>query len=391
MRAVVHIGSPKTGTSSIQAFLASNWSPLKAQGFRYERFEPNRGSQFEFAAAALTLAGEQVSPEHRLRYGYPDMEAQRVQTAALQDWLRRRRKNWAAPTVLISSEHILAWVKTNEAIAALDHMLRELFDPVTYILYLRRQEDMIVSAYSESIKRGGKKTLESFVQSHGIRQNYFKKVNRWVKVVGRDRLDVRLLEKDFLHQGDLIADFCHACDGIDMSELKMPPRSNEALSAEAAELLRLFNEHTPELLPDGSRDPLGQRLRDRLMAHSAQGSRLALTQEQRQQIIDSHAVSNEKLRRNFFSQRESLFPPVAEPAVARDPAALREDALRLATRLLGDADLVGGADLVRPKATASHIATRIRALGRRLRNKGGASRLLPAILRKGVPNGHSRR
>lgn len=382
MRAVVHIGAPKTGSSSIQAFLGRNGAALAALGVRHARLHPRRGSQLEYAVAAQTRAGETLRREHALRYGYRDMAAQERETEALLGQLREERRSSAAPVFAISSEHLLAWLTTPGAIDALDVMLGEVFDEVRYVLYLRRQEEQLASAYSERIKRGTTRTLDAFLEAHLHKLDHERVVRRWVDRVGRERLDLRLLDTDFLVDGDLLADFCAVCGGVDMTRLERPPRKNESLSAEAAEVLRLFNTHTPELRADGRRDPRGRWLRTRLSEVSAAGSRIALTSAQRARVRAAHAESNERLRRDFFPERAALFAPAAAPPEPRDISAIREDALRLASQLLAQAAPSRARDAGGARAESRNTGAMARLIRRARRSAGRlVTRARPGRLR----------
>ena len=63
MKAVIHIGMPKSGTSTIQAFLGMNAAALSRQGVLYDRFDPRFGSQFELPIIGLSAVGHAIQPE----------------------------------------------------------------------------------------------------------------------------------------------------------------------------------------------------------------------------------------------------------------------------------------------------------------------------------------
>lgn len=335
MRAIVHIGMPKTGSTSIQAFLWMNRAALRRQGVLYERCDPRFGSQLDHAVAAMAMTGRELNHNNKLRYGYPDIASQKRTRATVEAHLERHAMRTGFRAYLISSEHILPWLVTAEDAAALDTLLSRYFDPVHYIIYLRRQEEMVASSYSEVIKRGYAVKLEAQLEKDMQRFRYFDSVSLWAGVVGADRLDVRLLESDWLRNGDLLADYCAAC-GLDPGPLAVPPRQNSSLTDEQAELLRIVNAVRPELRPDGSRDPLAAALRDRIGRLPTQGPPVALPPRARQWVRRHHEEGNEKLRAAWFPDRPELFPERPEPPETRPIALVREDALRLAAQLLAD-------------------------------------------------------
>ena len=63
MKALIHIGLPKAGSSSIQEFLQMNREALAARGIRYARFDDRFGSQFELAATGVVNAGHTIVDE----------------------------------------------------------------------------------------------------------------------------------------------------------------------------------------------------------------------------------------------------------------------------------------------------------------------------------------
>jgi len=333
MRAIVHIGAPKTGSSTLQQFLFVNSAKLAEQGFRFQRNVPNRGSQYEYPLAALARI-DRLLPgrEEQTRYSSTDLATHKATGAKVEADLAVSRYRWAEPVALFSSEHILPWLRAVEEVRSLDAIFRSHFEDVRYIVYLRNQEDLIVSEYSETLKRGSNQTLQTLIDARTITLNHENRVRLWVEAVGKDRFDVRLLDSSFLKDGDLLADYAAAC-GFSLEGLQPPPRVNESLSAPAAECLRIINDRVPQLLEDGRPNPLRKGIVDQLMNLSEGGPKLALTSDQRAQVHAAVGESNESLRRDFFPDRESLFSPPSERPLA-DREALLEQAVDMATRLI---------------------------------------------------------
>jgi hypothetical protein len=331
MRMIFHIGSPKAGSTTLQLFLQRNRAALARQGFRFERTEADHVGQIGFPVAGLTDVGVPVpSAHHRHRYGYPDLAAQEAKTARLFADLAARRPGWSEHSYLASSEYMITLRNRPEALAALDARLRGVFDDVTYLLYLRRQEDFIASMYSQRVRNGHDVPLETFVRKTLKGYDYARIVETWTSVVGRDRLVLRIFDRAALKDGDLIADYCDVC-GIDPAGVEPVPRSNEGLTAELLELQRVLNAELPVFdaagVPQAAVEALRAEL-DRLAP--ATGSRMRLPPEMARLVAESVAEGNERLRREWFPDRPSLFPPA--PADASDLAAIREGALRIAAR-----------------------------------------------------------
>jgi hypothetical protein len=333
MKAIVHIGAPKTGSSTIQEFLFRNTEALAAQGFRFHRNVAGRGSQFEYPLAALASIGRLLpGREEQTRYSSTDLATHQATGAAVLAELAANRADWREPVALFSSEHIYPWIVAPAEIAALDRIFAAHFDEVRYVLYIRNQEDLIVSEYSEVLKRGSNQRLAGLIEQRKPSLNWEPRVRNWEKVVGRTRLDLRLFDPTFLVDGDLLADFAATC-GVQLAGLDIPPRVNESLTAAAAECLRMMNERIPQLLHDGRPNPLRKGMIWHLTKITPAGAPgLALSPQQFAELQALVAAPNERLRADFFPDRETLFSKPKDRRPAEREVVL-EEALDLASRL----------------------------------------------------------
>jgi len=333
MKAIVHIGAPKTGSSTIQEFLFLNTEALAARGFRFQRNVPGRGSQYEYPLAALATMGRLLpGREEQTRYSSTDLATHQGTGAAVLAEFAASRAGWSEPVALFSSEHIYPWIIAPEEIAALDLMFAAHFDEVRYILYIRSQDDMIVSEYSEALKRGSNLRLNGLIDQRRTTLIWEPRVRTWEKAVGRARFDLRLFDPTFLADRDLLCDFALAC-GFTLDGLVTPPRANESLSAAAAECLRMMNDRIPQLLHDGTPNPLHWGVVWNLTnMMPADAPSLALTAEQYARVQGIVGPSNERLRADFFPDRTTLFSKPKERKLAPRMEVL-EEALDLMARL----------------------------------------------------------
>ena len=308
MKAVFHIGTPKSGTTTIQTFLALNRDALCAQGFRYEQFNPRNAAQLEFAMAGMIRAGETVeTPVKQWALGAYGNAAQTALFNRLDASLRNGVKSWSEHTYIASSEQIGSWLSKPARIGALDAWLRDVFDDVRYILYLRPQHELVLSSYSERIKRGEALSFEDHFAERLSKMNWLRLVNRWTRVVGEDRLTVRLLDRTEMANGDLLDDFCTVA-GLDRGPLQTPPRMNTSLSVEEIEqylrLSRYLSGRTRRGAPNRVFNILLRLMRLRL---PEKGTSLRLEPSQVEAIRAEYLESNERLRARFFPQRSRLF------------------------------------------------------------------------------------
>jgi hypothetical protein len=306
MNALIHIGIPKSGTSSIQAFLAMNRAPLAAQGILYAPFNPAFGSQFELPVTALEVSDSLIEPELERRLLHITNRAdQKGYVAQYAQFLDGLLAATPLPRFIASSEHIHAWITTPERIAALDIFLRERFSKVTYLVYLRPQEELVTSTYSEAIRRGARHDLAEHLSHHGW-IDHWRGLEPWLAVVGPERLKLRLMVRDALAGGDLLEDFCAAA-GIAAAGLQRPDPVNAALGKREVALRRRLNALLPVQSRSGAPHPVYRRLL-RLCRPLCRGEdRLALTAVQMAEVRMRNAKGNEMIRARFFSDRPQLF------------------------------------------------------------------------------------
>ena len=335
-KAIVHIGMPKTGTTSIQSWLYGNVRELSRQGIFFQRLPLTRARSFEHVEVVVCQFDKAgiLLPNDRMRYvfGIKSLDDQKAVAAKYTELFGNALARADEHTVLLSVEDVGGMTRTKAQVEGLEQWLGQFFDEVRYIVYLRRQEDWLVSSYSQMIKTGRTITLEEHFEKRKER-NYFQRLRVWLSVVGEDRLSVRLMERDALRDGDLIADFAHTA-GIDPTRMEEQPRRNESLSRPAGEYLRVLNK---KLLDDGAEDPLNEPIYGGLIGFLvktfADAERFQLTQPQIDEIRSLNAKSNERLRAKFFPERDELFPP-KPPAPDVLPPISAEDVARVGIAVL---------------------------------------------------------
>ncbi|SLN21627.1 hypothetical protein PEL8287_00924 [Roseovarius litorisediminis] len=356
MKAIIHIGAPKTGSSSIQLFLIENVEGLARQGVRYGVIDSVHHSQLEYPMAALANLNRQIPIKSaRARYEVPTLDAQKEMAAKTLSNLDRDVKRWTEPVAVFSSEHMVPWLRDKEAIKALDDIFAQHFDQRHYILYIRNQLDLVQSSYSEFVKRGGTEEFEPFFKSRLQEFDYHTTVQNWSDAIGRDRLNVRLMDKSFLVNGDVIDDFCQFC-GIDPKPLQRPSRANKSLSAAATECLLAMNKRIPEVLPKGGFNPLRKGLVPRLMQMSAGDPPLQLDPELRKELKSYVKDGNERIRRSFFPDRDTLFSEAPQRPPPPD-ATTKRRALDLMTQLFIKLRLGEMVVLDRNELKVAHVLT----------------------------------
>lgn len=335
MKALVHIGLPKTGTTSLQSFLRRNEVELLQRGFVYDSTlnSVDRNSQMELGFYALAEKDKLLPTAiARANKDIHELETQRAVAKQFDERLRSIAKRSDVSTALLSSEHVSAWLTHRNEIEALDAWLSSIFDRVEYVMYIRNQCDWIASNYSQGQNAALTQTLAEFVTRNPVR-NYSAKVNGWADVVGRERFHLRLLEQDFLYDGDVVSDFAHVA-GFDMVGLQPVARANESFSAAAIYLLNALNKMSLPTAADGkTRNPLIVSMSSLIARLGAGQTKLGLSDELIETIENANEMHNEMLRDEYFPDRPRLFAKV-KPKGSMGTTPPAEEIVELAARLI---------------------------------------------------------
>jgi len=313
MRLVCHIGTPKTGSTLLQTTCKQNKAWLAGHGVYYPNLlQPKANHLTLFAAVAqrhtvfhreLGVASMAEVPAFRERV--LDKLDKEIQVA-------RRQHD----TMLISSENLSGRL-TLPAIQDLSKILAPRLTTIEILVYLRRQDDCLLSLYAEGVKRGFTKIPFSEFVTRSLtgngRQGFFDYrflLARWAKAFGREQLDTRLFEKDDWHGGDLTVDFMTRVIGstpTNLDALRTPAFSRTSLSAPCLKAVQNINRWVP-YLQDGKISERQKGLQEiirRLPTEPKPNNTAADTAR----IMQHFAESNAHVKQMYFPGRPGpLFP-----------------------------------------------------------------------------------
>jgi hypothetical protein len=234
---VLHIGSGKTGTSSIQGFLHRNRDRLATLGYLYPRTP---------GVTRHTRLGLFIQPDDSL----DDRIAWHRQRASSPDAFRKsfRRRLFreidesGLSHVLFSDEALYG--SSKEALRRLRELVEPIAGSLRLVVYLRRQDDHLVSRYQQVVKVGETKRLTEWAvePEHADTYDYYDRLSTWERLLEPDEFVVRRFEPASFVDGSLLQDFLDAT-GIDAraDDMTQGPSRNRSLDAESVEFLRLLN------------------------------------------------------------------------------------------------------------------------------------------------------
>ncbi len=241
---ILHIGTGKTGTTTVQEVLGRSRAVLAEGGTLYPRaFGRERHVKFGFL----------VAPEREL-VRWPEWRRAGLAGTDPMDFrrqVRRRLRRELTPAIrqlLISDEALY-----RRSPATLDRV-RRFVDArggtLRVLLYLRRQDQHLASNYQEVVKAGETRRMSDWVRADETLAHvydYYGHVARWRDRVSPTTFVVRPFEPPSFVGGSLVADFVDAAGlDVDVSRLAAADRRNTSLGAEAVEFLRLRNIHQVE-------------------------------------------------------------------------------------------------------------------------------------------------
>ena len=238
----LHIGTSKTGTTTIQTYCGINREQLKSKGvlfpimpYHYDRITKNRNGHFLYAMI--------------YENGVRNKEKEKQVLKQELDYIVDCFKDY--DNVLLSEESI--WWATATRRKGLWKYLQEHSQQNNYqvkiIVYLRRQDQFMMSRYNQIIKTdtggGTQRFYEYFKDMNGKYKcvmNYRQRLDYMAKFFPKENIVVKRFDRSYFYNGDLNADFLHILGAeIDDTFSELPKDENLGISVQSGELKRVLN------------------------------------------------------------------------------------------------------------------------------------------------------
>lgn len=231
MKAVVHLGDQKTGSTSVQRMLADQKSNLTELGICQMRF--TKVGNYDQGLAGF--AGVPVSREvHARTHDIEQLDSyQSIFEQMFADELSELRGN----KVVFSFEGLINL--SADEVAEVASFLKRYFETVQLVVFLRRQDKRVISGYTTRLMDQGATDKNILFNDKGQPRgpNYEKWLGNWLNHFSAEQLDIVIY--------DNITDSSTAFFNILGTEDEMiidTPQKNRSASAFGQELLRSFNE-----------------------------------------------------------------------------------------------------------------------------------------------------
>jgi hypothetical protein len=294
MKFTIHIGVHKTGTTAIQGFCHRHRDKILVRGALYPAVHVDRFAQHPLAWCLgdlskpqrnYELTAEGILADFRIEAGHHDVEH-----------------------ILISSEALEAIHA--EDVLALAGLLTN--DEVRIIVYLRRQDDALLSIYSQRIKSRKRfsGTLRQLAATLNRRLNYWDLTERWANAFGKEAMRVRLYDPSAFPSKNIIPDFMTAI-GLDPNGMPWETwRSNPSPHPITIEAMRQMNEYP---MKSKARRELMQKI-DNEVARLDKSVQFISTEE-RKAFLHSFDKTNTMVARTYFDHADGVLfsePPDAQ-------------------------------------------------------------------------------
>lgn len=295
---LLHIGMPKTATTSLQQFFYQNKKALKT--LCNVHYGSSAGDKNHLKLAA---------------YSAPDatrdlLEAKYTVDVGLRASFKKKFQNELNSNlkqgydVLYSNEHLASRVSTPEHF----ELLKSLFEGIDYnvkiILYLRRQDKYMFSSYSTWIKSGGvgKFRIKGYKQK---KFDYLKLLDRWSENFGKENLIVRPFERSMWPDGDIYKDFVQTI-GVEWQAGFSPieAQANKSLDRFQLAFLSKFNKRVDAFDGDKKNKLRGKIVQ--LLETQSSDDKIELSKDETQEILDYFAKANQQISEDYL-HGETLF------------------------------------------------------------------------------------
>lgn len=242
----LHIGIEKTGTTSIQEFLAKNASNLAEVGYQVPACF-KRSNHYELAIIGINNRED----NNLLKWA----RISRFELESYSEGIKERIRDdiLAHRTYLISSEFLTSQVDSSNGPNRILSKIAPLFESIKATVFIRRPEQLLISRFSTAILAGRKTNLigdEIFEEQMAYRLLFKDALLNWEKNLGPRNLIYRAYPER-LHETSVIDRYLESI-GVQSAGINWTNRNlnaNVRLSKKAIYLIMKLNEVGKSIKP----------------------------------------------------------------------------------------------------------------------------------------------
>lgn len=231
MKCILHIGTEKTGTTSLQKYFAQHRDTLLERRIFYPR---SLGGHWHRYLSVFAMPSSRPDDE----FESLGLSTPKKHTEFRIELEKRFAAEFKAVSgvdfCLISSEHLHSRLHNEEEISSVLSFLSPYFNDFTILVHLRPQIDVLVSLAS-TVARGNRVVDCSFFMNANMKSMYYDYhalLSAWGNVFGKGNI----VPVSFKRKPRMV-DFISALLGTRFDDLGLPGRENSALDVEVIALL----------------------------------------------------------------------------------------------------------------------------------------------------------
>ena len=312
MKCILHVGTEKTGTSTIQDFIYRNRETLKSAGVLVPT---NIGRNGNHRSLSLASYSHKNKDKHRKAIGLYSPRKQKNFKNKITNLLQKEileAKSKGMKTICISSEHIHSRLRPNEELDNLKSILHEAgIKETRVIIYIREQVACMNSMLNTEVLWAGRTSDVPKPRTDEIWTNicdHKESIKRLRKTFGTKNIKVRIFEKESFFKSDLIADFLQAAEVEIAGEyIKEQEPRNRSISKNGLEILLELNKELPLYLNNGSFSEARKRIPYIFQEVFKEGEKYGMSKEMEYAYKLEYRSSNEWVRKEYFPERVTLF------------------------------------------------------------------------------------
>jgi len=245
-RVILHIGTGKTGTSSIQDTLGANKKLLLRHDIYYPQNIANNHI-FTFPPIFLDNPAEAI-PLKKL--GIKEKKEVDKKCNELKKTWIDEFDNCNSSNFILSAEDLSLSSFNKNAIERMKQFLLEYFDSITVIAYVRHFNGLISSQIQQMMKNGHpslsfEQSIDHFIGNDKSDIFYTNNLKNWLEAFPKEDIIIRPFDQAVFKKNSLVYDFLFALD-LQMPAMRITEvLSNEALGKSTIAFLEKYNQEYP--------------------------------------------------------------------------------------------------------------------------------------------------
>jgi hypothetical protein len=309
MNLFLHIGTEKTGSTTIQNELYLNEDVLRQSGVSLLK-SLNYPNNTKLGAYLLFKSGIEDSYFEDCR-----ITTQALKEKHFENFIEelsselKLLKDSGVESVIISNEHLHSRIIDEALIKQLHDILSPYFESIRVVCYFRDQAKIIPSFYSTYLKNGYPKKYKDFVTQCFSKTHYFDYyffISKWANVFGKENLILKIYNRNELFKKDIFLDFMNTIgkSNLDFQDKPWNFENNRALGPFGIATCRSINNLIPRKTSSGKRNLINKyliKVISRLAISSIGNAKLDNQQTEIRQFFKS---SNDLLAKEFLDNKQ---------------------------------------------------------------------------------------